>query len=294
MNPLALLGLGLVLGIRHATDPDHVVAVTAITARTRRLLPATGLGAIWGLGHSMTLFLVGGLILWFNLQVPPRVGLSLEFAVALALVTVGALNLRRGHGHTHDDLGDARLPVWRAFLVGTVHGLAGSAAVALLVLATVHDARLGMLYLLVFALGTLVGMALITTGLAAPLSAMAARADMPAAQWTLLGLADADGDGLRDLLVGGTGAVGGAGASRAGTVGVGTTSGGSPAAVDTSVFWSIAEIDMYSTKIFFSLPIVLLKSSTISFISVARRRLERSATRATCPVRPARCVASVT
>lgn len=171
MNPLALLGLGLVLGIRHATDPDHVVAVAAITARTRKLLPATLLGAIWGLGHSLTLFVVGGAILAFNLTVPPRVGLALEFAVALALVVVGTLNLRRGHGHSHDELGEGRLPAWRAFLVGTVHGLAGSAAVALLVLATVHDVRVGLLYLLVFAVGTMVGMALITTGFAAPLAA---------------------------------------------------------------------------------------------------------------------------
>ncbi len=172
MNPLALLGLGLVLGIRHATDPDHVVAVAAITARTRKLLPATLLGAVWGLGHSLTLFVVGGLILAFNLTVPPRLGLALEFAVALALVVVGALNLRRGHGHSHDELGDdGRLPAWRAFFVGLVHGLAGSAAVALLVLATVHDIGTGMLYLVVFAVGTMIGMALITTGFAAPLTA---------------------------------------------------------------------------------------------------------------------------
>lgn len=172
MNPLALLGLGLVLGIRHATDPDHVVAVAAITARTRKLLPATLLGAVWGLGHSLTLFVVGGLILVFNLTVPPRVGLTLEFAVALALVVLGALNLRRGHAHPHDGLGaDGRVPAWRAFFVGLVHGLAGSAAVALLVLATVHDVRMGLLYLLVFAVGTMVGMALVTTGFAAPLAA---------------------------------------------------------------------------------------------------------------------------
>ena len=63
MNPLALLGLGLALGIRHATDPDHVVAVMAISSRTRRWLPAAGLGAVWGLGHTLTLFVVGALII---------------------------------------------------------------------------------------------------------------------------------------------------------------------------------------------------------------------------------------
>lgn len=176
MNPLALLGFGFVLGMRHATDPDHVVAVAAITARTRRLWPAAGLGMVWGLGHSLTLFLVGGAILAFNLSVPPRLGLALEFAVALALVTVGALNLRHDAAHSHTGLPPAgRIPAGRAFLVGLVHGLAGSAAVALLVLATVRDARLGLLYLLVFGLGTMAGMALVTTGFAAPVAAVSQR-----------------------------------------------------------------------------------------------------------------------
>lgn len=191
MNPFALLGLGFVLGIRHATDPDHVVAVAAITARTRRLLPAAWLGIVWGMGHSLTLFLVGGAILAFNLVVPPRVGLALEFAVALALVTVGALNLRRGHGHSHDDIpGQGRIPAWRAFFVGLVHGLAGSAAVALLVLATVREARMGLLYLLVFGVGTMAGMALVTTGFAAPVAALTHRHPRfaPATRW-LTGLA---------------------------------------------------------------------------------------------------------
>ncbi|MCC6651933.1 MAG: HupE/UreJ family protein [Candidatus Eisenbacteria bacterium] len=176
MSPLALLGLGLALGIRHASDPDHVVAVAAITARTRRLLPATLLGAIWGLGHSLTLFVVGGAIVAFNLVVPPRVGLALEFAVALALIVVGLLNLGRGHAHLHAQMtADVPMPKWRAFFVGTVHGLAGSAAVALLVLATVRDVGTALAYLLTFALGTLIGMALITTGMAAPLAMGAAR-----------------------------------------------------------------------------------------------------------------------
>ena len=191
MNPLALLGLGFVLGIRHATDPDHVVAVAAITARTRRLLPAAWLGVVWGMGHSLTLFLVGGAILVFNLVVPPRAGLALEFAVALALVTVGALNMRRGHGHAHDDIpGQGRIPAWRAFFVGLVHGLAGSAAVALLVLATVHEVRLGLLYLLVFGVGTMAGMALVTTGFAAPVAALTQRHPRfaPATRW-ITGLA---------------------------------------------------------------------------------------------------------
>lgn len=174
MNALALIGLGLVLGIRHATDPDHVVAVAAMTARTRRLLPAAWLGVVWGLGHTLTLFTVGAAIILLNLTIPPRVGLALEFVVALALVTVGALNLRRGVHAAHEEPA-ARIPAWRAFGVGLAHGLAGSAAVALLVLATVHDPRLACAYLLVFGAGTLIGMVLITTSFATPLSIAARR-----------------------------------------------------------------------------------------------------------------------
>lgn len=96
MSLLALLGLALVLGIRHAADPDHVVAVAAITARTRSFLAATRIAVMWGLGHSLTLFAAGAAIVAFNLSVPPRVGLSLELAVALALVIVGVWNLGSG------------------------------------------------------------------------------------------------------------------------------------------------------------------------------------------------------
>jgi high-affinity nickel-transport protein len=173
MNPLALFGIALVLGIRHATDPDHVVAVTAIAARTRRVTAAALLGVIWGLGHTLTLFVAGGAIIFFNLVVPPRVGLALEFAVAIALVAVGALNLRRARG-AHDEhgglAGEGRVPRRRAFGMGIVHGLAGSAAVALLVLATVRDPRLAAAYLALFGAGTLVGMALVTAGFAAPIA----------------------------------------------------------------------------------------------------------------------------
>lgn len=177
MNPLPLLALGFVLGLRHAADPDHVVVVAAITARTRRVTPAALIGVVWGLGHSLTLFLVGVAIIVFNWVVPPRVGLTLEFVVAVALVTVGLWNLRPTPSSDESGLGPApgRPPTGRAFVVGMAHGLAGSAAVSLLVLATVRDPRWASLYLLVFGVGTLLGMMLVTAGLAIPLSAAARR-----------------------------------------------------------------------------------------------------------------------
>ena len=174
MHPIALLGLGLLLGLRHAADPDHVVAVTAIAARTHRVRPALWLGAVWGIGHTLTLFTVGAAIILFNWVVPPRLGLAMEFAVALALVVVGLLNL--GRPPSRDDELGARAGgplALRAFVVGLVHGLAGSAAVALLVLATVRDPRWACAWLLVFGAGTFGGMALVTTGFAVPVATVA-------------------------------------------------------------------------------------------------------------------------
>jgi high-affinity nickel-transport protein len=175
MNSLAILGLGLLLGLRHAADPDHVVAVTAIAARTRRILPATWLGVVWGLGHTLTLFVVGSAIIVFDAVVPPRLGLAMEFCVALALVAVGLFNLGSRSAGSELAGSGGRPPAGRAFSVGIVHGLAGSAAVALLVLATVREPLLACGYLLVFGFGTLVGMALVTTGFAIPVAGAARR-----------------------------------------------------------------------------------------------------------------------
>jgi high-affinity nickel-transport protein len=166
---LAAFGTSLVLGMRHATDADHVVAVTTIVSRERSLARAGSIGALWGLGHTLTLFAVGGAIIGLRLTLTPRVGLALEFAVALMLVGLGLLNLFDVRLHRH------RLADARPLLVGAVHGLAGSAAAVLLVLPLIEDVRWAVLYLLVFGLGTMVGMALVTIALAAPATLAARR-----------------------------------------------------------------------------------------------------------------------
>jgi HupE / UreJ protein len=155
--------LGALLGLRHATDADHVVAVTAIVARERSLKRAAWVGALWGIGHTLTLVLVGGAIVAFRLVIPPRVGLGLEFGVALMLILLGFNNLRR---HSHDAPQESGRV--RPLLVGLVHGLAGSAAVALLVLATIRGTLEALAYLFVFGLGTIAGMVAVTVILAAP------------------------------------------------------------------------------------------------------------------------------
>lgn len=210
---LSMAFLGFFLGMRHATDPDHVIAVTTIVSRERRVGRAAGIGILWGLGHMVTIFVVGGAILLFDVVVPPRIGLTMEFSVAVMLVFLGVLSLTAivrslrsalspdavevhahahgryvhgpayGHGpvgHWHAEVAApvARLDRWfgRVSLyqalcplaIGVVHGLAGSAAIALLVLATIRDATWGVVYLGVFGIGTIAGMMLIMAAISLP------------------------------------------------------------------------------------------------------------------------------
>ena len=159
----------LLLGMRHATDPDHIVAVSTIVTRERSLWRASGIGALWGLGHTLTIFVVGGAIILLKLAFTPRLGLSMELTVAAMLLVLGTLNILNVRWTP------GALASLRPFLVGVVHGLAGSAAATLLILPLIEDARLAVLYLLVFGLGTIVGMALITLAIAAPAIYAAAR-----------------------------------------------------------------------------------------------------------------------
>jgi high-affinity nickel-transport protein len=169
-NLLPTLLLGIILGMRHATDADHVVAVTTIVTRQRKVLDAMRIGALWGVGHTLTILLVGGAIIVLKVVIPPRLGLMMEFAVAIMLIGLGGYNVLGGRRLVAGTLSSVR-PV----LVGIVHGLAGSAAVALLVLATIPDPRWAAAYLLVFGCGTIVGMMAITAAIAAPVSVTVAR-----------------------------------------------------------------------------------------------------------------------
>lgn len=165
MSPLALLTLGFFLGMRHATDADHVVAVTTIVYREPTARGAVRIGALWGLGHTVTILVVGGAIIVFGLVIPVRLGLSMELAVAAMLILLGTLNLT-GATRRIDRVGG-----FRPLAVGVVHGLAGSAAIALLVLATIRDVARALLYLAVFGAGTVLGMMLLTTAMTLPIAA---------------------------------------------------------------------------------------------------------------------------
>jgi ABC-type nickel/cobalt efflux system permease component RcnA len=192
--------LGLFLGMRHSTDADHVVAVSTITSRERSVGQGALIGILWGVGHTLTIFLVGSAIILFGLVIPPRVGLSMEFSVALMLILLGVLNLTGvlrslterfapanrdkapvttapdTAGNSADNFLDRILRRYgpyqmiRPLIIGLVHGLAGSAAVALLVLSTIRSPLWAIAYLLVFGVGTIIGMMLMTTAMAIPIA----------------------------------------------------------------------------------------------------------------------------
>ncbi len=214
MDPLlSAMVLGFVLGMQHATDPDHLVAVATIVTRERRFVDGAFLGALWGIGHMTTLTIAGALVVGFHVVVGPQVRTGLELVVAAMLVLLGLWRLRdlgrgldtvdpshlaadHGHGHVerlhshshqHDGrvhhhphlhpsrrlleaLGARRQLAPRAMLIGAVHGLAGSAAVSLLVLATMGSVSSAVGYLLVFGFGTVTGMLAFTAALAFPVS----------------------------------------------------------------------------------------------------------------------------
>jgi len=162
---LSVTLLGFLLGMRHATDPDHVVAVTTIVSQQRSLGKAARTGILWGIGHTATIILVGGAIIVLKVQlsaIPARVGLTLEFAVAVMLIVLGLLTLAGGERRVADSTA-------RPLTVGFVHGLAGSAAVATLPqVALIPNPGWALAYLGVFGVGTIVGMLLITASIAAP------------------------------------------------------------------------------------------------------------------------------
>jgi high-affinity nickel-transport protein len=163
--------LGFLLGLRHAVDPDHVVAVATIVSGQASIRRGALVGALWGIGHSVTLVGAGVLIVTLDLVVAPWMGLSMELAVAVMLVALGIASLAGARHTSPPPAAAARMA--RPLVVGLVHGVAGSASIALLVLVSIRDPLWVALYLLVFGLGTIVGMMLLTTLMAWPL----ARAD---------------------------------------------------------------------------------------------------------------------
>jgi ABC-type nickel/cobalt efflux system permease component RcnA len=191
---LATLGLGFGLGIKHALDADHVVAICAIVGRERSLWRSSLVGAIWGLGHTASLFLAALAVIVLRVSISPTAAQSLELCVGVMLMILGADLLRRvargeielhSHLHEHDGERHAHLHLHarpiavdhahhgvgrRPFIVGMVHGLAGSAALTLFVLSTIANPWAALLYVVIFGAGTVAGMGIMSTLIGMPLA----------------------------------------------------------------------------------------------------------------------------
>jgi len=201
----SLLLIGLFIGMRHALDADHLAAVASLVSRKQSLASTIRQGSAWGLGHTLTLLLFGSVVIFMDSVMPEHLARGLELAVGVMLVLLGADVLRRlvrdrihfhvhrhgsdSHFHAHSHAGEKvsehnpshhhhehpqGFPL-RALMVGLMHGMAGSAAVILLALETVTSPLQGILYILVFGIGSMLGMALLSVVISIPMLFSAGR-----------------------------------------------------------------------------------------------------------------------
>jgi len=179
---LGILGLGLVFGLRHATEADHIAAVGSMVSEQGGARRALRTGVLWGTGHTISLLAAGILVLGLRLAISERTSRFLEFCVALMIITLGGVALTRAlrgrknfHRHAHAHSGHARPVGFKPLLVGIMHGLAGSAALTLLVLMQTRSMTLGLAYLAAFGIGSIGGMALMSVLISLPFTATAGR-----------------------------------------------------------------------------------------------------------------------
>ena len=199
---MSLLLLGFLIGMRHALEADHVAAVASLAARSHSFADTIRQGAFWGIGHTITLVLFGSMVIWMDSVMPEQVARWLEYAVGIMLVILGFDVIRRvisdrihfhrhshhdgeTHFHAHSHSGEKShdpaihrhehekpFPL-RALVIGLVHGMAGSAALIILTLETIRSPLQGMLYMLLFGVGSMLGMALLSAAIAIPLRSSA-------------------------------------------------------------------------------------------------------------------------
>ena len=194
LSMLAVLSIGLVFGLKHATEVDHVIAVSTIVSQHRNVFHSALVGALWGLGHTASLLIIGAVVLSLRVAIPERVSGWLELGVAIMIICLGISALRRAlrknseihvHKHSHDGLSHTHVHFheaetkhepaahsqhshavsrlgWKPVLIGMMHGLAGSGALTLLVLTQISSSWIGFLYVATFGLGSIVGMLLMS------------------------------------------------------------------------------------------------------------------------------------
>ncbi|WP_423798443.1 sulfite exporter TauE/SafE family protein [Neobacillus sp. SAB-20_R2A] len=188
---LSILGLGFALGIKHAIEPDHVIAVSTIASQSKKLLRSSLAGVFWGIGHTATLFIIGIIIILMKGEIPEKWAMSLEFLVGIMLVYLGVstvLSFKSIHIHQHEHHGEEHKHVHshthmgkhghkhkhknvsylKSMVIGLIHGLAGSGAMVLLTMSTVHSVWEAAIYILIFGVGTIIGMLFFTTIIGIP------------------------------------------------------------------------------------------------------------------------------
>jgi sulfite exporter TauE/SafE len=173
MNAVSLVSifsLALALGMKHATEPDHVIAVSTVASHSKRITSATLAGVFWGIGHTVTLFVMGMVFILLKNQFTNAWAMSLEFVVGIMLVYLGVSNLRtKKKAKDHHPMKGTHFPyLLRSMFIGVVHGLAGSGALVLLTMSTVNTFLQGALYILIFGLGTIIGMLILSTLIGLP------------------------------------------------------------------------------------------------------------------------------
>ena len=195
---LGILGLGFLLGMQHALEADHIAAVSSIAARRTEISDIVKHGLTWGFGHTLTLFVFAGAAILLGHAIPEQMSRPLETAVGFMLVGLGTHVLWRlwregvhfhahrhddgvlhfhAHGHANETVPHANSPHrhehgfrWRSLLVGLMHGMAGSAALLLLAVSQVSNPLSGMLYVLLFGIGSMLGMGALSSIIAVPLA----------------------------------------------------------------------------------------------------------------------------
>ena len=195
---IGTLALGFALGLKHALDADHLVAVSTIVGRAQSLWKSAWVGVIWGMGHTASLFVAAVAVILLRVTISPTVALSMEFCVGLMLIVLGADLMWRVwtgkiavHSHAHEHGGHEHVhmhvhtPVTdhaahhgvgkRPFVVGLVHGMAGSAALMLFVLSTIDNPWVGLLYVAIFGLGTIGGMLVMSALIGLPFAVASRR-----------------------------------------------------------------------------------------------------------------------
>jgi sulfite exporter TauE/SafE len=176
---IELLVFGLLLGIRHAFEPDHLVAVSTMLTNQKSPLKAAKIGAFWGIGHTTSLFVVGLLTLLFRVNIPEQIAGKMEGLVGIMLIILGIRSILRSsneHTHSHEHIHKETIHDHehihteqqhlhrhkQSFLIGLIHGLAGSGALLILVLSTINSVLTGILYIFVFGVGSIIGMSMMT------------------------------------------------------------------------------------------------------------------------------------